>query len=75
MAQAVEHLICENLLCKCEALSSNPGPTKEFSKKRSLCELGKPTKDGRRQGWLAALTPAGTKGYHEGALTGEEASL
>jgi hypothetical protein len=27
VAQKVEHLLCEHLLCKQEATSSNPGPT------------------------------------------------
>jgi hypothetical protein len=34
MAQAVEHLLCESLLCKHEALSLNSRPTKK--KKKAL---------------------------------------
>jgi hypothetical protein len=29
MAQVVEGLLCEYLLCQCESLSSNPSPTKK----------------------------------------------
>jgi hypothetical protein len=45
MTQAVEHLLCEHLLCKCKALISNSSPIKGGNEGRETGREGGKEKD------------------------------